>query len=60
MQNSQSILSHNVQACSQTEKTGKSGSELMRVPVAKWGCSSAQEEYQKLYKLGQGSYGFEF
>jgi hypothetical protein len=48
-------------------ETSKGGSEgaapfelaVKRVPTAQWGCGSAETNYDKKYKVGQGSYGWE-
>lgn len=34
--------------------------EPSRASVGVWGCSSIESKYDKKYKVGQGSYGFEF
>jgi hypothetical protein len=33
---------------------------VRRVGTRDWGCGSAEVDYAKMYKVGQGSYGFEW
>jgi hypothetical protein len=34
--------------------------EVKRISTSTWGCSLIGSAYLKKYKVGQGSYGFEF
>ena len=48
----------------ETSKDGKGDPQpfdltVRRVPLSHWGCRSAEANYDKKYKVGQGSYGFE-